>query len=117
MSENPLLDKDENGRSFGKNPLSIDIKKLKEAGHDPKPTAKIMREKCIDCCAGSHREVAKCTVTSCPLWVYRMGKNPFLSAKHKKKTENGNSRLSNRTPEIQEPVCDAHRISEVENNQ
>lgn len=46
-------------------------------GHIKKPLLKIIREKCLDCCTGKHCEVRKCHITSCPLWPYRMGKNPF----------------------------------------
>jgi hypothetical protein len=38
---------------------------------------KVIREKCIDCCCGSVYEVAKCTAEKCPLWPWRMGKNPY----------------------------------------
>ena len=31
-----------------------------------------IRAKCIDC--GQVYEVSKCTVTNCPLWSFRMGK-------------------------------------------
>ena len=36
--------------------------------------AKAIRLKCIDCCCGNTAEVRKCTVTSCHLWRFRMGK-------------------------------------------
>lgn len=32
-----------------------------------------IRDKCIDCCAGSQAEVRKCPVATCPLWRFRMG--------------------------------------------
>lgn len=38
---------------------------------------KAIREKCIDCCCGSTLEVKECTVEQCPLFPYRLGKNPF----------------------------------------
>ena len=34
---------------------------------------KAMRSHCLGCCNGSAREVALCTITSCPLWPYRFG--------------------------------------------
>ena len=46
-------------------------------GHTKKPLAKVMREKCLDCCVGQASEVNMCPITTCPLWPYRMGKNPF----------------------------------------
>ena len=38
---------------------------------------KIIRLKCIDCCCGSVSEVRLCTAKNCPLWPWRMGKNPY----------------------------------------
>ena len=32
-----------------------------------------IKAKCVDCCGGLVYEVKKCTVTHCPLWIYRMG--------------------------------------------
>ena len=37
---------------------------------------KAIRAKCIDCSAGSAKEVRLCPVTACPLWPYRMGRRP-----------------------------------------
>ena len=34
---------------------------------------KAIRAKCLDCCCGNSAEVRKCTITTCPLWIYRMG--------------------------------------------
>lgn len=38
---------------------------------------KAIRQKCLDCCVYKPSEVRRCHITSCPLWPYRMGKNPF----------------------------------------
>jgi len=38
---------------------------------------KVIREKCLDCCCGSANEVRLCTAERCPLWPWRMGKNPY----------------------------------------
>lgn len=35
---------------------------------------KAIRSKCIDCSAGSVKEVEMCEFTNCPLWRYRLGK-------------------------------------------
>ncbi len=37
---------------------------------------KAIRAKCLDCSAGQPKEVRLCPVTACPLWPYRMGRNP-----------------------------------------
>lgn len=36
--------------------------------------SKAIRQKCLDCCCGQAHEVKKCTLTNCPLWNYRLGK-------------------------------------------
>ena len=38
---------------------------------------KAIRMKCLDCCCGSGLEVELCTVTRCPLYPFRHGKNPY----------------------------------------
>ena len=47
--------------------------------HEKKQTnpTKVIREKCLDCCCGSANEVKLCTAERCPLWPWRMGKNPY----------------------------------------
>jgi hypothetical protein len=35
-----------------------------------------IRQKCIECCGGSHKEVRLCSATTCPLHAMRLGKNP-----------------------------------------
>ena len=42
-----------------------------------KSPLKAIREKCLDCCCGSHYEVKSCTAIKCPIYPFRMGKNPF----------------------------------------
>ena len=34
---------------------------------------KAIREKCLDCCVGSTKEVDKCTIKRCALYPYRYG--------------------------------------------
>ena len=35
-----------------------------------------IRKKCIDCSAGSPKEIRTCLIVDCPLYPYRFGKNP-----------------------------------------
>lgn len=35
-----------------------------------------IRAKCIDCSAGSMKEVRECVMLDCPLYPYRLGKSP-----------------------------------------
>lgn len=45
-----------------------------EYKHNP---VKAIREKCLDCCGGSTLEVKECTAENCPIYPFRLGKNPF----------------------------------------
>ena len=38
---------------------------------------KAIREKCLDCCCGSMTEVKDCPCKRCPIYPFRLGKNPF----------------------------------------
>ena len=37
---------------------------------------KAIRAKCLDCCIGQREEVKLCPAKDCPLWPFRLGKNP-----------------------------------------
>ena len=54
--------------------------KLKSLGFQPMPMMKAIRLKCLDC-AGTSQEVLGCTSSTCPLWPYRTGRNPFNKRK------------------------------------
>ena len=41
---------------------------------------KAIRAKCLDCCCGQIVEVRECTIKSCSLYPYRMGKRPKKEA-------------------------------------
>ena len=63
----------------------------------PKSTnpVKVIREKCLDCCCGSMKQVELCPCESnCPLWPFRFGKNPFR--KKPKRTEEQMARGCNK---------------------
>lgn len=81
--KNPLLELNKHGNEIGKDPRSVDISELEQAGHTQKPLATVIRERCLDCCGFQQGEVRKCTAYKCPSWPYRMGVNPFTSAKLK----------------------------------
>ena len=38
--------------------------------------SRAIREKCLDCCNWQQVEVKECTVLLCPLWPWRMGRQP-----------------------------------------
>ena len=37
---------------------------------------KAIRAKCLECSAGQPKEVRECVIQDCPLYPFRMGKNP-----------------------------------------
>lgn len=65
------------GHMIGRLPKDVGAAALAELGHPASPT-KAIRAKCLDC-AENEAEVRKCTATACPLWPFRMGRNPFHS--------------------------------------
>jgi len=40
---------------------------------------KAIRAKCLECSGGSYRDVRECLIPECPLYPFRMGKNPNRS--------------------------------------
>lgn len=44
----------------------------------PQTAIKAIRAKCLDCSAGSPAEVRACELTHCPLYKFRLGKNPNI---------------------------------------
>ena len=52
---------------------------LKEAVNNGKINTmkKAIKAKCLDCSCYSTTEVSKCITTSCPLYAFRNGKNPY----------------------------------------
>jgi hypothetical protein len=49
-------------------------------GHFAMSPMEVIRAKCIDCSGGSYEEVRLCACEYCPLWPFRMGKNPWRAA-------------------------------------
>jgi len=54
--------------------MKSDIRESLEVYKNP---VKVIRQKCLDCCCGQRAEVDNCTVKKCPLYLWRMGKNPY----------------------------------------
>ena len=42
----------------------------------PKSAIKAIRAKCIECSGDSRQEVKICPIKTCPLYAYRLGRNP-----------------------------------------
>ena len=47
-------------------------------GYDEKVISpmRAIRLKCMDCSGWQQKEVEKCAAKECPIWCFRMGKNP-----------------------------------------
>lgn len=62
------------------------LKKLREINKNenkpkhPSPLKQIGKY-CYECSGNSYRERLMCTVKNCPLYVFRLGKNPYKSDK------------------------------------
>lgn len=65
------------GEEIGRDPRTMRRDELHALGHQPVPVLNVIRAKCADCCGGSAAEARKCVATSCALWPYRTGSNPF----------------------------------------
>ena len=46
---------------------------------------KAIRAKCLDCCCGNQNEVKLCPINDCPLYPYRLGKNPYIKLSEEQK--------------------------------
>jgi hypothetical protein len=67
----------EGGNLVGRDPRQMGRNGLESAGLEAMTPMEVIRAKCLECCAGSAREVRYCVSASCPSWPYRMGSNPF----------------------------------------
>jgi hypothetical protein len=75
----------QDGRAVeGVDPRQLTTEELNEHFQRMSPL-KAIRAKCMDCSVYKRTEVRKCTVIDCPLWPFRMRKNPWL----KRKKQNG----------------------------
>jgi hypothetical protein len=68
---------DDRGDLEGRDPRTMSPDELVAMGHAPMSPLRAIRTHCLDCCAGSSQEVAKCMALRCPSWPYRMGTNPW----------------------------------------
>ena len=73
---------------------------------------KAIRAKCIDCCCGSTAEVKECQATKCPLYPFRLGKNPYRQ--RREMTEEQKQVLADRLREARKRNSGAVEKSEVE---
>ena len=55
---------------------TIDPQKATPAKKGAFSPLKAIRKKCLDCAGGCLKEIRSCSHTECPLYIFRMGKNP-----------------------------------------
>ena len=48
---------------------------------------KAIRAKCLECSCGNNAEVRECVIPDCPLYPYRMGKNPYIKLPEERKAK------------------------------
>lgn len=53
------------------------INELNEKVKENKSMKDAIRLKCLDCCCYQFNEIKACTITNCPLYPFRNGRNPF----------------------------------------
>lgn len=63
------------------------LKDLKEAIKECKNYKNAIKLKCLDCVCYEYTEIKKCDLESCPLWQFRLGKNPYSNRGKKNKIE------------------------------
>lgn len=62
-----------------RDPRQMTAAELTALGHHKRPILDVIRQNCVECCAGNQAEVRRCAMIACPMWPYRMGSNPFVS--------------------------------------
>lgn len=71
----------------------MDLKKIKNINelNEKVKENKSMKDaillKCLDCCCYQYNEIKACTITNCPLYPFRNGKNPFINRPKRELTE------------------------------
>ncbi len=79
-----LLEEDGRGRMTGRDPRRIALDDYALAGIEPMALIDAIRLKCLDCSTPS--EVRACPATSCVLWPYRLGFDPFRGKRARQRT-------------------------------
>lgn len=54
-----------------------DFTQLEFEGETTTSAQKAIKAKCLDCCCYQKDEVRQCTSNACPLWPFRLGRNPY----------------------------------------
>ena len=65
---------------------------------------KAIRCFCIECMGGQVREVKDCTAPNCPLYAFRMGKNPYLFTEEQRQALTERLKKANKAREANKKV-------------
>jgi hypothetical protein len=79
-------------------PIATTREGYAELGHEARPLLSAIREKCIECSGWSPKEVRLCRVTSCALFPFRMGSNPWRKEMTPEARQQVGNRLKARKP-------------------
>lgn len=66
--------------TIGRDPRTMRLDEIEALGHKRMSPLKAIRLRCLDCCNEQPSEVRKCTAVTCPLWPFRMSKNPWYGS-------------------------------------
>ena len=58
--------------------MTKDTAAKKNTLETPQTAIKAIRAKCLDCSGGSSSEVKACELAHCPLYKFRLGRNPNI---------------------------------------
>jgi hypothetical protein len=100
---------DHRGFLEGRDPRTMSRDELGVMGHRPMSPLRAIRAHCLDCCAGSAQEVAKCMALRCPSWPFRMGSNPYReppSDEHRQAMQERGRRLATANRSLRSDVED-----------
>lgn len=81
------------GERRGRDPRTLTAAELEAAGLRPSSLLGAVRAKCVDCSGGSEPEARRCTAVKCPLWPFRMRKNPWRAPMSDERREASRRRL------------------------
>ena len=77
MNENEKLNEMENEMELDTEINSeIENNETEDGNSKTMTPMKAIRAKCLDCCGGQYSEVKLCLCINCPLYDFRLGKNP-----------------------------------------
>lgn len=60
----------------------------------PTNPVKAIRANCIECMGNQANLVKDCSITRCPLWPFRMGKNPFRKPRSEEQRQAAAERMA-----------------------